>query len=175
VIEGPPPAAQLDAFPEVVNVAPESENDSRFTLPAVDAMCKKLARVRKWTLDVAACKECHLAPRYYTREDNGLIQVWKGFVWCNPPWSDILPWVKRAWFWWRERPRLVQTIGMLLPATRTDLDWWQEQVEPYRDQPGSPLHTRFLGSRLKYGKPGDRYAKTQGQPEFGSVFLWWKR
>ena len=31
----------------------------------------------------------------YSQADDGLIQPWHGLVWCNPPFSDILPWVRR--------------------------------------------------------------------------------
>ena len=31
----------------------------------------------------------------YSQADDGLVQPWHGLVWCNPPYSDILPWVRR--------------------------------------------------------------------------------
>ena len=31
----------------------------------------------------------------YSQADDGLVQPWQGLVWCNPPFSDILPWVRR--------------------------------------------------------------------------------
>jgi hypothetical protein len=31
----------------------------------------------------------------YTREDDGLLQPWHGFVWCNPPFSNATPWAER--------------------------------------------------------------------------------
>jgi hypothetical protein len=35
------------------------------------------------------------AKKFFTQEEDGLAQPWKGLVWCNPPYSDILPWVTR--------------------------------------------------------------------------------
>ena len=33
--------------------------------------------------------------RYFTQLDDGLTQDWKGLVWCNPPFSNIDPWIDR--------------------------------------------------------------------------------
>ena len=33
--------------------------------------------------------------RYYTQADDGLTQAWEGLVWCNPPFSNIEPWIER--------------------------------------------------------------------------------
>jgi len=35
------------------------------------------------------------ARQSYSQADDGLTQPWHGLVWCNPPFSDILPWVRR--------------------------------------------------------------------------------
>ena len=35
------------------------------------------------------------ANRFFTQADDGLSQEWSGLIWCNPPYSDILPWVRR--------------------------------------------------------------------------------
>lgn len=35
------------------------------------------------------------AKRYFTQEDDGLSQPWKGLVWMNPPFSEPAPWVDR--------------------------------------------------------------------------------
>lgn len=37
-----------------------------------------------------------IADACYTKEDNGLVQRWHGFVWCNPPYGrETETWMKR--------------------------------------------------------------------------------
>jgi phage N-6-adenine-methyltransferase len=87
----------------------------------------------RFTIDVAASPANARCDRFYTVEDDGLAQSWAGeSVWCNPPYSDIRPWVAKAW---AEHP-LTRSIVMLLPANRTEQGWWQDLVEPYRDRGG---------------------------------------
>lgn len=37
------------------------------------------------------------AKKYFTEKDNGLIQEWNGFVWCNPPYGkETKDWLKKC-------------------------------------------------------------------------------
>lgn len=121
-------------------------------------------------LDVAAAPHNAKCVRFFTVNDDGLNQSWRGArVWCNPPYSDIAPWVEKAW----SEHEATQIIVMLLPANRTEQAWWQTMIEPYRDRPGSPLHTEFLPGRLRFLRPGQTAIGPNERPPFGCVLLIW--
>lgn len=172
--------------------------DRRYTTRETMDLCMRLAGVDAWDLDVAADLESHWAPRWYCGEAgevtaaafeqglagfDGLKMPWTGRVWCNPPFSDIAPWVAKA----RSEmqfPAVAQRIAMLLPCNRTEQPWWQEHVERWRDGRNHMedingervlLETRFLPKRLKFGHPGNREAVGVGSPPFGCVLLVWRR
>jgi phage N-6-adenine-methyltransferase len=125
----------------------------------------------RFTLDVAAAAHNAKCARYFTREDNGLAQSWAGeSVWCNPPYSDIEPWVIKAWDEW------IYTTGivMLLPANRTDQRWWHDHVEPMRDRLHSPLRLEFLLGRLRFIQAGRTEVGPNERPPFGCCLLIWQ-
>ncbi len=156
--------------------------DQRFTLEHTDLWARAIADVKCWTLDVAACLKSHLAPRYFTVERSGLLQPWDSeAVWANIPFSLIDPWIWRAWEA-MERGES-GTVAMLLPATRTEQPWWQEQVEPWRDRrprrtPSGPVWLTSHhppGGRTRFGNPRDLRGERVGSPDFTCVLLVWRR
>lgn len=163
-----------DLFPEA-RIDPGLDLDRRYTTRETLAMCRELAQVDEFDLDVAADEESHHAPRWFDVTKNGLEQPWTGRVWCNPPYSDVHSWVAKAWAEF-ERRGGPSVIAMLLPANRTEQPWWQDNVEPYRDRlPSAVLHTYHLPTRIKFGHPGNRDAVGVGSPPFGCVLLVWRR
>lgn len=77
-------------------------------------------------LDVCALPENAKCENYYTPEDNGLDQPWRGTVWCNPPYGrQIGEWVQKAEFW--TFLGIADTVVMLLPA-RTDTKWFHRYI-----------------------------------------------
>lgn len=127
-----------------------------------------------FTLDAAASHANHLCERYYTLEDDGLTSSWFGArVWCNPPYSDIAPWVRKAWV---ATDGVVvgraELVVMLLPANRTEQGWWQDLVEPHRDR-GFSFRTEFLRGRRRFVMPGSDRIGPNERPPFGSVLLIW--
>lgn len=186
----------LDLFPEA-RVDPTVDLDRRYTTRETMALCMKLAGVEEWDLDVAADEESHWAPRWYDVRADGLSQPWKGpRIWCNPPYSNLEPWLRRVWEAFTTEWFDIDVVAMLLPASRTEQPWWQDLVEPYRDRgvldgasrrswegEATPrvlggdieLTSHFLPGRIKFGHPGNRDAVGVGSPPFGCVLLVWRR
>lgn len=124
-----------------------------------------------FTLDAAAASHNAKCERYFSREDDGLAQSWAGeSVWCNPPYSDVPAWVRKAWL----EQSQCRAIVMLLPANRTEQPWWQHMVEPYRDRPGSPLRVEFIAGRLRFTAPGQSRLEPNNRPPFGCCLLIWQ-
>lgn len=122
-----------------------------------------------FTIDVAAALHNALLPRYFTPEDDGLAQSWSGErVWCNPPYSNIEPWVLKA-----HAERDACLVVMLLPANRTEQGWWQDHVEPYRDRCGSRLKVEFLRGRIRFIHPEADAIGPNERPPFGCCLLIW--
>ena len=122
-----------------------------------------------FTIDVASSNENTKCDRHWTVKDNGLLQSWAGErVYCNPPYSNIFPWVEKTW-----QERQSELVVMLLPANRTEQRWWQDWIEPYRDKPGSVLTVEFLAGRLRFLKPGQTSIGTNERPPFGCVLCIW--
>ena len=74
-------------------------------------------------LDVAAAPENAKCERYFDEQTNGLEQPWTGRVWCNPPYRDLIKWVRKA----REETMNgnAEKVVMLLPA-QTSTAWWHD-------------------------------------------------
>ena len=132
-----------------------------------DYYWQPLHAVCKFTLDAAATEANTKLPRFCR---DGLAEAWsRERVWCNPPYSSIRPWVEKAHAEWKR----ASLIAMLLPANRTEQSWWQDLVEPYRDS--GDFHTRFLRSRMRFGRPGWVKPAKGDRPPFGLVLLLWTR
>ena len=142
------------------------------TLP--DADFQKLHEEFRFTVDVASSHENARLPKHYTIEDSGLEASWAGErVYCNPPYSDIRPWVQKAWDsskWWRGTRS--ELVVMLLPANRTEQGWWQDLVEPLRG--GAGFHVRFLRGRQRFIAPGKKAVGKNERPRFGCCLLVWE-
>ncbi len=150
------------------------EDDVRET---PDSLFQPLNTEFRFTLDACATNGNAKLSRYYSifgfydlerneyrrEESGGLSGSWAAErVWCNPPFSDITSWVRKAWL------SEAELVVMLIPSTRTEQPWWQELIEPYRDR-GQGLTVRFLPKRPRFLKDG----VVMGSPKFGCCLLIW--
>ena len=136
-----------------------------------DVFVPLMAR-HQFTLDAAASAANALCPKFYTRETDGLLWSWRGErVWCNPPFSRLEPWVAKAW---REIRDGCELVVMILPANRCEQKFWQQHIEPYRDNgphDGATLTTRFLAGRARFAAPDAPVPHKGDRPPFGCVLL----
>lgn len=142
--------------------------DDRGTDP--EFFARMTERFGPFTVDVAAAPHNAKCERYYTIDDDGLSKSWAGErVWCNPPYSGIEAWVRKA-----HAEDGAHIIVMLLPANRTEQRWWQLSVEPYRDHLGGRLKVEFLPGRMRFIRPGATSIGPNERPPFGCCLLIWR-
>jgi phage N-6-adenine-methyltransferase len=84
------------------------------------------------------------ANRMLTQVDNGLRAEWEGRVWCNPPYGDLGPWVRRM---------ASHGNGIALTYARTETDAFEQWVWPFADA------LLFFFGRIAFFRPGTYTAK----------------
>ena len=103
----------------------------------------KLNKEFAFTLDPCADENNHKCCKYFTKEEDGLLQDWAGeTVFCNPPYGrTIQHWVKKC----HDEVYLKQCscAVMLIPA-RTDTTWFHQYIY-------GKAKIRFVKGRLKFG------------------------
>lgn len=116
----------------------------------------RLNSVYRFTLDAAANSENALCSRYYTKQENGLIQSWANeIVWCNPPYSSLKDWLKKC-----SAERHHATIVALVPS-RTDTRAWHDFVIP------TAAEIYYIRGRLKFGE-------SKNSAPFPSALIVWR-
>ncbi len=85
----------------------------------------KLDAEFRFTLDAAASMTNRKCERFFTKDEDSLVQPWSGRVWCNPPYSATMTpaFMAKAT---AERNHC-EVIVMLVPS-RTSTAWWRENV-----------------------------------------------
>lgn len=77
---------------------PEEEKDLAQT-PREYVRAFEIINGIKFNLDVCALQQTAKCERYYSlleRNENSLELDWSGLNYCNPPYSDVTPWVEKA-------------------------------------------------------------------------------
>jgi phage N-6-adenine-methyltransferase len=91
-------------------------------------------------IDVCADASNAKCAYYFTPAQDGLLQVWRGTCYMNPPYgADIGLWVQKAY----DCSLYGVTVVCLLPA-RVDTRWWHRFVT-------RAAEIRYLRGRLKFG------------------------
>ena len=91
-----------------------------------------------FTIDVCSTPDKAMCDRFYSPEQDGLSQDWTGACWMNPPYSQMEPWMRKAY----ESSLLGATVACLVPV-RSDLGWWHDYA--MRGE------IRFIRGRLAFG------------------------
>lgn len=102
-----------------------------------DDLFEKLSAEFSFTLDVCANSENKKVDRYFSEEQDGLLQEWNGVCWMNPPFNNKRNWVKKAY----AESQKGNTVVALLPA-RTNTNWWHDYC--------MKGEIRFIRGRVKF-------------------------
>lgn len=93
-------------------------------------------------LDVCATKENTKCKKFYTKEDDALIQDWNRFgnFWMNPPFGrGLKKWVQKAY---EESQKGV--IGVSILPVRSNTLWWHRYIIDAKAE------VRFLKGEIKF-------------------------
>lgn len=108
-----------------------------------------------FTGDVASSCENALVETFYTIEDDSLTQRWFARNWCNPPFSDVTPFVQKA----IDEMENDKVTVMLLPAD-TSVKWFRLAFEHCTE-------CHFISGRLSF--INELTGKAQGGNNKGTV------
>jgi len=82
-----------------------------------------LDRVFHFEIDICATPLNAKCEKFFTPDENGLQQEWRGTCWMNPPYGrEISKWVEKAYY---SAKTTGATVVCLLPA-RVDTRWWHD-------------------------------------------------
>lgn len=145
-----------------INKGVMSSNTNEWYTP-ID-LFKKLDDEFNFNLDPCCTKESAKCKNFYTIEDSGLIQDWKGkTVFVNPPYGRAIKfWIEKCY---KESLKKDTIIVALIPA-RTDTSYWHDFIF------NKAIDIRFLRGRIKFGKPDN--TKSDSAP-FPSAVIVWKK
>ena len=106
------------------------------------AFFNKLDAQFEFTLDPCATAASAKCKKYFTKEEDGLAQDWKGHtVFVNPPYGrGIGAWLKKGY----EESKQHNTIVVMLIPSRTDTKWWHDYVMRAKE-------VHLVRGRLKFG------------------------
>ncbi len=132
----------------------QSRADDAWETPL--ALFQRLNIVFEFQLDVCATRQNAKCPRFFSPEENGLAQPWRGRCWMNPPYGrGIEAWIQKAY---EEAAAGHALVVGLIPA-KTDTGWWHDFVA------GTTVH--LFRRRLRFNG-----SKTNA-PFASALAIWW--
>ena len=122
-----------------------------------------------FSIDVAASSENALCDDFFTEDDDSLTRDWRSavwddwtghYVWANPPYSDIGPWVRKA------AEQAQNGIGcVMLVMADTSVGWYKKAISTAQE-------VRFItGGRISFISP--ETGKPAAGNNKGSMFIIW--
>ena len=107
--------------------------------------------------DVCATPDNAKCSKFFTPEQNGLLQEWTGTCWLNPPYGrEIKQWVEKAY-----HSHLKGAVIIALLPARTDTQWFHKFIY-------NKAEIRFIKGRLKFGD-------AVNSAPFPSMLVIWKK
>lgn len=94
-------------------------------------------------LDVCATPQNAQFSKYFTKEQNGLLQNWTLNFFMNPPYSQIYQWIQKA----SNEVQNNKVSGLALTFAKTDTKWWHQFVEGIHE-------VHFIKGRIKFLRNG---------------------
>lgn len=131
----------------MINKGLFSNNSDNWTTP--QELFDELNKEFHFTLDVCASKDNTKCSKYFTKEDNALLQDWTNEIcFMNPPYSRIQDkLIEKA----KEESDKGTTIVCLIPA-RTDTKRFHNYVwDTKNNKSRERVEVRFIKGRLKFG------------------------
>tara|TARA_R110000868_G_scaffold219871_2_gene470957 strand:- start:410 stop:895 length:486 start_codon:yes stop_codon:yes gene_type:complete len=119
----------------------------------------KLNNEFNFTHDVASSKENKLCNNFITLENDALSCEWGLSNWCNPPYSNIMPWVNKAII----ENKKGKVVVMLVPSD-TSVKWFKKAFDTCDD-------IRFISGRISFINSTTQ--KPVSGNNKGSVLLIW--
>ncbi len=135
----------------------------------------------EFTLDPCTGPENNLGtPKFYTEEDDGLKQSWRGEkVYMNPPYGDLPNWVKKAH--WESSYNDTTVVGLLPVRTSpkymryyvwTPYTRFLNKLDDAMELVPGEIGVYFLHKRVRFINP--ETGKKTGSPYFDSMVVVWR-
>lgn len=121
----------------------------------------------RFQLDVAANGRNAKCDYFFTKKLSAFDNPWGNFrlVWCNPPYSDVLPWVRKCR---HEAHTNGRTVVMCLQA-RMDTGTWVHKPHGVFNGASEII---FCTPRIHFPYPGGPKAGEKGaRPDFGTMLV----